>query len=168
MHDIRPLLPELFTEPGTLLYIGARTDAHAWLDEFIATGHTITVLEIWPLNVEGLQQDTRFVTVAGDVRNTDAVLPLAVFDYVIWWHGPEHVWESEIEPTLRRLARIADKLLAVASPYGIYEQGEHAGNTYETHVTAIYPSMLEWIGFETATDGEANKQGGEVVGWIRK
>ena len=168
MHDIRPYLPELFTELGTLLYIGARADAHSWLDEFIEIGHQVTVLEIWPVNVEGLKQDGRFRVVQGDVRSIENYLPLERFDYIIWWHGPEHVWESEVVPTLQKLERLAHKLVAVASPWGVYPQGPHKGNPYETHQTTIYPMTLEWLGYETATDGEMNKVGSEVVGWKRK
>lgn len=169
MHNIRQYLPELFTEPGTLLYIGARPDAHSWLDEFIEAGHTITVLEIWPENVKGLKQDTRFETIWDDVRDIEIRFPIVPnFDYVIWWHGPEHVWPSELEKTLDALKKTTRKTLAVATPYGIYKQGPSNGNPYEEHVAAVYPSTLEWFGFETATDGKANVPGGEVVGWIRK
>lgn len=168
-HDIRPLLPELFTSPGYLLYIGARPDACSWLDELAAAGHTISVLEIWPDNAIGLMDDPRIHEVmVGDVRNLKAANVEGSFDYVLWWHGPEHVGQEEVPGILAELEQLAARLVAVASPWGLYPQGAHNGNPHETHRWSVYPEDLQALGYETATDGAADTPGSEVVGWKRR
>jgi hypothetical protein len=169
MHDIRPYLPELFNAPGYLLYIGARPDAHSWLDELAQAGHTISVLEIWPDNAAGLMDDPRVAEVMiGDVRQLKAVHMEGAFDYVLWWHGPEHVNREEAAGVLNELERLAARTVAVACPWGIYPQGAHDGNPHETHRWSVYPADLAALGYETATDGQADTPGSEVVGWKRR
>jgi len=167
MHDIRPYLPELFSSPGTLLYIGARVDAHSWLEELAEAGNQITILEVWQDNFDKLVKadDLGWTHVVhGDVRNIDSMSP---FDYIFWWHGPEHLKQSEIADVVQALESKANKLVAMACPYGNYPQGAHAGNPYEVHMSSIYPNYFEWLGYETATDGEADKAGSEIVAWKR-
>jgi len=165
MHDIRPYLPQLFSEPGTLLYIGARPDAHSWLPELYEAGHLITVLEVWPANIEGLEGDIRISSlIQGDVRDVDS-LHKYIFDYIIWWHGPEHLSYDDIQPTLIKLESKATKLVALACPYGYYPQGAHKGNPYETHRTTLYPVNFEEWGYEVRTDGIKDKAGSEIVVW---
>lgn len=166
MHDIRPYLPELFNQPGTLLYIGARPDAHSWLPELAAAGNEITVLEIWPENVEGLKGDTRISRVIqGDVRWVEE-FPKP-FDYVFWWHGPEHLPSYEIQPTLRELEKQARRLVALACPWGLYPQGTHKGNPYEEHKTTLYPEAFTNLGYEVRMDGKVDEAGSEIVAWKR-
>lgn len=168
MHDIRPLIPELFESPGTLLYVGARADAHSWLEELLAVGHQTVILEVWPENVEGLQSlfaDKAWI-VQGDVRE-DAVYPAGIksFDYVFWWHGPEHLSHDEVIPTIKNLESKTKKLIALAAPYGIYPQGAHKGNPHEEHKTTIYPYLFRSLSYNVVTDGEVDQPGSEVVGW---
>jgi len=166
MHDIRPHIPEPFEKPGTLLYIGARLDACAWLTELADAGNEITLLEIWPKNARDFTGDPRLCNIVlGDVR----ALPISDgFDYVWWWHGPEHVEQKEFPHVIERLLAITHQLLAVAAPWGRYPQGVYQGNPTEQHYWSVYRPSLRRLGMETATDGRANTPGSEIVGWIRK
>jgi hypothetical protein len=166
MHDIRPYLPDLFTQPGSLLYIGARPDAHSWLPELYEASHSITVLEIWEENAQGLKGDNRIARlILGDVRNVDHMPEM--FDVVMWWHGPEHLSYDEILPTLQKLEAKAGRLIAVACPYGYYPQGSHKGNPYEEHKTYLYPEHFTDWGYTVRTDGRMDDAGGEIVAWKR-
>lgn len=166
MHDIRPFLPELFDNPGSLVYIGARADAHSWLDELIEAGHQVIVVEIWPANIDSLADylaSGKIVQLLkGDVR---AIVGL--FDYIIWWHGPEHLPEQDIKPTLERLERMTRRTLALACPWGIYPQGTHEGNPNEEHKTTLYPDYFEQLGYSIKTDGQPDIAGSEIVAWKR-
>lgn len=165
MHDIRPYLPQLFNEPGSLLYIGARSDAHSWLPQLHEAGNIITVLEVWHENIQGLIEDRRIsVLIQGDVRQVDDLFG-NTFDYIMWWHGPEHLSYDEIQPTLSKLESLAAKLVTVACPYGYYPQGPHKGNPYETHLTTLYPEHFTEWGYEVRTDGVKDVAGGEIVAW---
>lgn len=165
MHDIRPFIPQLFDSPGSLLYVGARADAHSWLDELIEAGNKVTIMEVWQPNLDGLMNDDRLGNLVQDnVRNAVTTF-VGPFDYIFWWHGPEHLNAAEIEPTLEGLESLCDKLIALACPFGTYPQGAHKGNPYETHLTTLYPAYFQTLGYNTRVDGEADKPGSEIVAW---
>lgn len=169
MHDIRGYLPELFNTPGSLLYIGARIDAHSWLEELLAVGHEIYVLEVWPENAAKLNTgDLDIVVYIGDVRDISDIFPGDDFDYIFYWHGPEHLYLSEIETVLGKLEKMTTRTLALACPFGHYPQEAHAGNPYEEHKSTLYPNFFKYRGFDVATDGYADEPGGEIVAWKRK
>ena len=165
MHDIRPYMPTLFGEPGTLLYIGARPDACAWLTELADVGHDITILEIWHDNVVCMSKDPRVVrAIEGDVRYLPDGLRES-YDYIMWWHGPEHVLKSEFPDIVERLEKRARKLIALAAPWGVYRQGAHQGNPHEEHLWSVYENDFRTLGYEVATDGVQDNPGSEIVGW---
>ena len=165
MHDIRPFIPELFSQPGNLLYIGARIDAHSWLEELYFAHNKITVLEVWPFNIKSLEDDYMITKlVEGDVRNVADIFPDTKFDYIFWWHGPEHLPQEQIEPLLHILESKC-KMIALACPYGVYVQGAHAGNPYEVHSSTLYPEFFDRLGYLVTTDGLPNEVGSEIVAW---
>jgi hypothetical protein len=165
MHDIRPFIKLPFEKPGTLLYVGARPDANSWLTELYDSENTITVLEIWQENVDGLENDTRIDSlICGDIRNVDNIFKTK-FDYIFWWHGPEHVEANEIRNVISKLEKKTKKLIAVAYPYGIYTQGPHNGNPNEEHKHSLYPDDFKILGYNIKTDGMPDQPGSEVVAW---
>lgn len=168
MHDIRGFIPEPFEQPGTLLYIGYREDACAWLQELADAGNEITVLEIWPHNVTSNLDDERVSRfVVGDARQVaDSPALEPRYDYVFWWHGPEHVQRGEWAGLKVALAGKARKLLAVAAPWGNYPQGHHQGNPHEVHQWSVYEGDLD--GMEIKTDGTVDQPGSEIVGVVRR
>lgn len=165
MHDIRPHIPAPFILPGELLYIGYRPDACAWLHELAERGNQITVLEIHKQNIldaMGQEHDViRFYL--GDVRQVDK-LP-GVWDYIFYWHGPEHIEKDEFPGVLEKLKAKARHLVAVAAPWGRYDQGPHQGNVHERHRWSVYREDLEVLGLKVITDGEMDHEGSEIVGW---
>lgn len=163
MHDIRPFIKLPFEEPGDLLYIGYRPDACSWLQELWRAGNSITVLEVWPPNVGDDDRVARFVV--GDVRDVNKIFIGSRFDYIFWWHGPEHVDKWEFVPTLNALRARTDRLLAVAAPWGKYEQGSHEGNPFEEHRWSVYESDFNREGLSVAVDGTMDEPGSEIVGW---
>ena len=167
MHDIRPWLPEPFILPGTLLYIGYRRDACSWLQELYDAGNEISILEIHPPNVtNALGKDDRVARFwCGDVRQVDQIPEK--WDYVWYWHGPEHIEKDEFPGVLERIKGKARKLVAVAAPWGVYEQFPWEGNVHETHLWSVYQEDLEAVGMEWVTDGEMDQPGSEIVGWLR-
>lgn len=167
MHDIRPYIPEPFEDPGTVLYIGYRLDACSWLQELYNAGNEITILEVWPNNItNALGKETRVSRFwCGDVRAVDKLQ--GKWDYIWWWHGPEHILQEEFPGTLELVKGKARKLVALAAPWGVYKQLPFDGNQYETHQWSVYRKDLEAVGLEVATDGEMDQPGSEIVGWVR-
>jgi len=168
VHDIRLYVPELFNEKGTLLYIGARKDAHSWLDELYQAEQKITILEIWPQNIDFLINDHRIQKIIkGDVRKIKEISKRNKYDYVFWWHGPEHINKEELSKTIMQLEEITNKTIAMASSWGIYIQGPHKGNPYEEHLSHLSIEDFSLLGYNTATDGLQNEPGSEIVAWKR-
>jgi len=165
MHDIRPILPELFNDPGSLLYIGARLDACSWLTELYEAGNVITLLEKWWPNLVQFVADGRIAFwKLGDVRRTR----LEIFKYICWWHGPEHIPKDDFCPTMVYLRDRTERTLVVSAPWGLYPQGPHEGNPAEIHRWSVYEEDLQDFGFATATDGQKDHPGSHIVGWLRK
>lgn len=182
MHDIRSFLSTLFNNPGTLLYIGARIDAHSWLDELIKVNHRIIILEIWQQNLNELEmaykgiysiypdEYRRIRLVGGDVRDLYFYPGIYTehpdgFDYIFWWHGPEHLKHDEIEPTLTKLESRCNRLIALACPWGVYPQGVYKGNPYETHQCSLYPEFFLSLGYMVRLHGKTDEPGSEIVAW---
>ena len=67
---------------------------------------------------------------------------------------------------LARLLSRTRRLLACASPWGVYEQGPHAGNRHERHLWSVYETDFQAAGLETRTDGTVDQPGSEIVGWV--
>jgi len=161
MHDVRPFIRLPFEEPGELLYVGYRPDAHSWLDELIETGNEVDVLEVWPANCTFGHPGARRFWVQ-DVREG----PPASYDYVWWWHGPEHLHRGEFPVVLGKLLARTRRLLACAAPWGRYDQGAHQGNEKERHLWSVREEDFTEAGLKVRTDGEMDQAGSEIVGWV--
>jgi hypothetical protein len=163
--QLHKVAPELFAGPAAdVLYVGARPNGCAYMQPLADAGHRITLLEAWPANAAHYRDDPRVANVIeGDVRT--APLPGQGFDYVFWWHGPEHIPAAELPTTLARLESAARKGVILGCPWGVYPQGEYGGNPYEPHVNTIYPEQLQDLGYETFTAGERDKASGNLMAW---
>ena len=92
-------------------------------------------------------------------------LPLGRFDVVFFWHGPEHLQQHQISPTLEKLERVCNHLVVCGMPFGFYEQGPEYGNPFETHQSHIYPPFLEGLGYKTETLGNRDQMGANITAW---
>jgi len=150
----------------TLLYVGASQRRQHMLPLFTNRGYTITVLEAWHRNAVYVAKHVAGVNrvMCGDVRST-ARLNLGPHDVVMWWHGPEHIHAQDLAPTLAALEELALHVVVLASPWGRYDQDAVDGNPYERHLCAIYPDMLQDLGYKTSTLGKIDVKGSNLVAW---
>lgn len=163
LSQLKAHIPYLF-RPGSLLNIGANRVRFELLPELHQAKREITLLEVWPANAAHWRGDKRLRSVIeGDVRQVDK-LDLGTFDTVLWWHGPEHINRSDLVKTLAKLEQMAEGLIVLGCPWGIYPQGEFMGNPHEIHQSALYPADFEVMGYQTATLGEADRQG-SLIAW---
>ena len=146
----------------SLLYIGARKGLTQMLNLFIDASYTIDILEIWPDNAERLKslEGIREIVV-GDVRNA-LKMNLEPYDVVMWWHGPEHVYEKELESVLNSLKSLANKFVVAACPWGINRQGKRGRNIHEEHVLSLYPEMFKEFGWKTDVIGNVDNKDGMI------
>ncbi len=162
-------LPELFsTKYQSVLYVGANQRRQHFVDQFEKVPYEkIVILEVFKDNYEFLKTKfsdrTIFDIINGDVRNIDKILE-NTFDIIFYWHGIEHLKQAEIEPTLKKIEKMA-KVVILGVPYGKYEQGPEYGNPFEEHLSTIYPSYLENLGYNVDTLGEPDTKGSNVMAW---
>lgn len=155
----------LLSNPGSVLYVGARPGGIAWIPELVAVGAEIDLLEVYPPNAESFADDHRLAhVILGDVRNVNGELPREHYDYALWWHGPEHVTQAELAGALSNLEQAAETVV-IGCPYGVYEQGEFGGNPNEIHQTHWQPEAFEALGYAVRTFGEPDQETSHIVAW---
>ena len=168
MALLRAMVPQLFDDPGDLLYVGACDRRCHCSKELQDAGNVLTALEVWGPFVEKLKAHPVFSKrferiVQGDVTKCDWIAD--DFDYALWWHGPEHVGAHELGLALKNLETIAAKTVVLASPWGRFPEGAVHGNPHNAHRWYIYPEHLMAFGYEVAALGPMNRPGGQVLAW---
>ena len=91
---------------------------------------------------------------------------LPIFNTVVWWHGPEHVGKESLPGLLQELEKHSSRLIVLACPWGIYEQGAYEGNPYEKHLSYLYES--DFLGYNVATLGQIDTKGSNLLAWKNK
>lgn len=170
-NQVKKLVPQLFSDPGVILYIGASQKRWHLADELKEAGNELILIEAFVENAEFHRGHYVFDV----VYHIDIVMMTKYYasklkeeniKHVVWWHGPEHIEKKELKPTLRKLYKgLGNGVLLVGCPYGRYEQGFAYGNPYEEHLNHIYPNDLRKLGFQTATIGKADQKGSNLIGW---
>ena len=172
--QLQVMVPELFDKenPGTVLYVGACPQRCDYTSDLRAVGHELTALEAWAENIEGMKA-TRFWSrfahvVHGDVREVASVkLPHEIYDFVFWWHGPEHVDCSEVASAVRALEKLARRTMVLGSPWGIAPEGSVYGNPHNTHRCYLYYLNYATLGYQVAAIGPKDRLGGNLLAWKR-
>ena len=155
----------------SVLYVGANQKRQDFLNHFEESGYRrIVILEAFRENYEFLKErfeaknpDT-YQVVWGKVQEIEQ-LSLEPFDVVFFWHGPEHLQQRQISPTLEKLERICNHLIVCGMPFGFYEQGAEYGNPFETHQSHIYPPFMEGLGYKIETLGNQDQIGANITAW---
>ena len=164
---LKQCVPELWSNPGTVLYIGARVGRFFASQSLWKAGNKITVLEIWQPFIDGLEQ-SRFKRrythiIQGDVTKTE----LDSYDYVLWFHGPEHIHRIDFEPTLAKLEKAVNRAIVITCPFGIFRQGVYFDNPHTEHKSHYMPSDFEALGYQVATIGRPNQKVSQLQAWKR-
>jgi len=169
---LKRCVPELFARPGHVLYVGAN---RLWgggmqcVPELLKAGHEITLLEVWEKNAQSFKPGKEFEhIVIGDVTEIENVeLSHDHYEAVVWWHGPEHIKATLLEPTLKRLELRAD-LVVLGCPWGEYPQGAISGNPHDRHLAYLYPADFMLMGYQTETLGTIDTRGSHILAWKTK
>lgn len=168
--QLRLMVPQLFKEPGTLLYVGACERRCQCAGQLFKAGNELTALEIWDVSLEKLKASrmaswfTHFVL--GDVRELgNYKLPHDQFDYGFWWHGPEHVSCHEFVPTVKKLETITKKIVVLASPWGRAFGPVVFGNPHNAHRCYLHIEDYMALGYRVAAIGPKNKPFGNILAW---
>lgn len=168
---LREKVPGLFAPQKKLLYVGA-TPQRMQCGMALAGLYEITLLEIWPAYAQAympgsLNPLASLVShvIVGDVREVDQLeLPYEHYDVAFWWHGPSHIPEEDLAPTLEKLEALAD-LVVLGSPWGRYDQPPVDGNPHQAHASSLYPEMFEAVGYTTVAMGQPDVRGSCITAW---
>lgn len=129
----------------------------------------IVILEAFRENYDWLKAEFegrggQYQVVHGRAQEVED-LGLGMFDVVFFWHGPEHLPEEEIAPTLQALERVARHVVVCGMPFGFYEQGSEYGNPFEVHRSHITPEFMNSLGYRTQTLGTADRAGSSLTAY---
>ena len=147
------------------MFVGAAPGRFECGEELARAGYEVTVLEAWPAYAQVYEEHPDVArVVVGDVREVSLG---ERYDVVFWWHGPEHVERSEVEPALRKLEQIAD-LVVVGCPWGRYEQSDVGGNPYQAHRCSLYPGEFRHWGYRVVVDRQRDCRGSSIIAWKQR
>ena len=158
---------DIFTEPYSVLYIGAKKKRWDYVPEMHNGGAEITALEACKENADGIWWSVYFKRVIhGDVRYIDYLdLGRDKFDVVFWWHGPEHVSKAEAKELVPKLVALANKYVVFGVPWGVVPQGAVKGNYYEVHLSYWDIQDFRDIDFVVEAIEPKDVMGSCLIGW---
>jgi len=169
---VKRCIPDLFSgKYESVLYVGANQKRQHFLNFFEESNYKrIVILEAFKENYKFLKkkfetkQPNVHQVIWGKVEEIEK-FTLEPFDVIFFWHGPEHLPQQQIEPTLKMLESISNHLVILGMPFGKYVQGPEYGNPFEVHLSYIYPSLLHKYDYLTKTLGNQDEKGSNITAW---
>lgn len=157
----------------TMLYIGANPRRFELMDLFWAEAPQmkVDVLEAWAKNVDGLWKLNAKYRIFNNILHGDiSAIGIekevnAPYDVVVFWHGPEHIYKSEIPQILGTLRMMASKYVILGCPWGKFPQKAVGFNPFEEHKSHLFPADFQKWGYKTRTIKKPDKRGGHILAW---
>ena len=157
--QIKRNIPSFFTQEfKELLYIGV-TKTHFQFGTYLYK-YNITLLEAHTPNLESYLD--KYTCINADITKFETEQK---WDVVMWWHGPEHINKEDLKSTLKKIEKMAKKLVILGCPWGRYLQGIVNNNSYQVHKNHIYPKDLIELGYLVETIGRIDKAGSNLLAW---
>lgn len=125
-------------------------DAAVRIVEALGGTSEFTHLEIFPANLaRGLAARPGDRFIQGDVREISG-LDLGLFDLIVWWHGPEHIYPHELAPTIQSLEALVAPggAIILGSPDGWQSQTNDDGNLHNDHVSGPDTEFYQSLGYQ--------------------
>lgn len=164
---LQTMVPELFEQPGTVLYIGAYNRRFFASSPLHAAGNEITVVEVWQPFIEGLKVHRFRHRIAhliqGDVRELPE-LPHETYDYALWFHGPEHIAKEDFDLARQQLEARA-RCVVMTCPWGKFEHGVAHNNPYTRHLGHYNPHDFIKHRYRVACIGPPDHPGSQLQAW---
>jgi hypothetical protein len=144
---------------GSVLNVGMNCDSGklsqkdileiVFFDELGVYDIDVTVVEAFaPYCENGPKKYPEFNFVNCDVVEVDKYVHRK-FDLVLWWHGPEHIKEEFLVPTIKKLERLSNKYVVLGSPEGWHEQGSDRDNHFDSHLSGPDSAFYRSLGYES-------------------
>ena len=154
-------IPDVY-DYKTLLYIGARPEGIAFIENFKERDYKIELVEVFKKNCELIGKHFDVVYNA-DIRDFD--VPKS-YDIIVWFQGPEHINKNELPAVTEKLWMRTNKILIYGVPWGIFPQEPFGGNENERHLSEYYPR--DFPDMEYHTRGTKDMKGSDMLLWRRK
>jgi len=170
LNILQKYIGDIFTEPYSVLYIGAKAGRWDYVPEMYDGGAEITVLEACKENADDLCGSVYFEKIVhGDIRYIDYLdLGRDKFDVVFWWHGPEHVSKAEAKELVPKLVNLSNKYVVFGVPWGVVPQGIVGRNMYEVHLSYWDIQDFRDIDFVVESIDPKDVMGSCLIGWRKK
>ena len=160
-YSLMRMMPDLFSKPRDILYIGARADSFDFGDLFRQARCEITVLEAFKENVEHLRTlPWLHQVIQADI---DRFRSIDDYDLIFWWHGPEHIAEERLPYALSYLECCASEAVILGCPWGESEQGAIHDNPFEIHKSHLDYRLFESLGYDTECLGYKDQPGSHIT-----
>jgi len=160
-------IPEIWTY-DSVLYIGACIKRFHFKDALRNMSTLIDIVEIDDNRAQELEDKFDWLNTVyrSDVRIIDN-LGLDGYDLVFWSHGPEMIPREDVDGAIDGLFKLTNKLCVLMCPWGSYHYRKGYNSKY-MNMTALYEQDFEDLGFETATLGQRNVNGSNLLSWRYK
>jgi hypothetical protein len=125
-------------------------DATVRIVESLGITAEVLHLEIWAANLaRGQQSRPEHLFLLGDVRQIPS-LELGLFDLIVWWHGPEHIYPQELVQAIRGLEQSLTEQghIILGSPDGWQAQTNDDGNQHNDHVSGPDTEFYQSLGYQ--------------------
>lgn len=157
--EIKKKLNKIFEISNSILIVGWRKDSDAgFIKHCIDNGKKITIVEIFPKNVESIPSNV--TAICADIREYEIDQS---YDMFLWQHGPEHVSKPDVYKFFNKYNNLF-KYIVLEVPNGPNQQGALYGNPYEEHISTWESNDFLELGFEYITyAGQTND--GFILGY---
>lgn len=157
-EQIRRELGGEFPRREKILYVGAHPRRMQMGRELFEAECEITLLEAYKPSADHYEgHEWLKEVICGDVRDIKEIAGGRTWDVTVWWHGPEHVREEELGPTLTDIESVTSRLVILGCPWGKNIQGPVNSNPYATHQNHLDTGDLTSLGYTTRTRGKRNR-----------
>lgn len=149
------------TTRKTILSVGSRPSSRDYiLTWFIEQGFNATILEIFKPYVDELRSKG-FNVIEGDVRTIE----LKEYDYIVWWHGPEHISLLEGIEVTKKLKTKAKEALIYCVPWGEMASPAVDGNSANIHSSSYEPMDFLGLGMKEFHWGMTGVPNAVIIGY---
>lgn len=166
LRQLETNISEIWTYK-TVLYVGANAYRFHFSEQLRGSNCKVDVLEIAAEKCTYLRtMEWLNNVIHGDVTEIDINKK---YELVLWSHGPNMIERKKIEPTLKKLLKITEKLIVLMTPWGkFYECRLHdpAVAVHDKSLTNdIYGNEFLSLGFRINCIGEVDTNGSNLLAW---
>lgn len=175
LNQIFRVIPDLFNNKPSVLYIGANKDRHHFFDILEATCSYTDVIEIGQKNCNELKKLDEFkwirkiickdIITYSDEFEWEEDIP---YDIVLWSHGPNMIPGDKIDIVLSGLEFVSLRTVLLFNWGDEYKYPGNDNNNLPEYMKTAKPIDLDLVlkrGYSVNVIGNKNEKGNNVLAW---